>query len=154
MENISAHVSYSEGIVSATGTRRGIDNTPSPEILKVMKGTATGLFEPIRNGIGKPVRIISFYRCPALNKAVGGAKSSQHMTGEAMDLQATSGMSNADLFRYIVAHVKFDQIIWEFGTDNEPAWVHVSLAANGKNRRSIIRAKKVGTKTVYEPFKP
>lgn len=152
MENISKHISYKEGVVSATGKRLGIDNAPPPEILATMKITAEKLFEPLREHFGQPIRIISFYRCPALNKAVGGAKKSDHMLGKAIDVEGTNGVTNADIFRYFKEHdVPCSKVIWEFGTDQEPDWVHISYD-EGNNRRQFLRARKVKGKTVYEPF--
>ncbi len=155
MEKISEHISYQEGTVSATGKRLGIKNDPPDDILATMKITAEKLFEPLRKGIGAPIIIISFYRCPELNKAVGGAKSSQHMTGEAIDIVATGIFTNADLFFYIKnSYLDFDQIIWEFGTDKEPDWVHISYTQKRLNRKQALRAIKLGSgKTVYKPFK-
>lgn len=152
MENISPHISYKEAIVSATGTRLGIDNTPPPEILATMKVTAVKLFEPLREYFGVPLKIVSFYRCPALNKAVGGAKNSSHPKGEAIDVEGTNGISNANIVGYFKGHFpQFDQCIWEFGTDSEPDWVHISYR-EGNNRRQFLRARKVKGKTIYEPF--
>lgn len=152
MENISPHISYKEAIVSATGTRLGIDNTPPTRILAVMMDTAEKLFEPLRRHFGQPMRILSFYRCPALNKAVGGANKSDHMEGRAIDAQGTNGVTNADIFRYFKENdVPCDKIIWEFGTDTEPDWVHMSYR-EGNNRREFLRARKVKGKTIYEPF--
>lgn len=152
MENISKHISYKEGIVSATGTRLGIDNTPPAEILEVMKVTAEKLFEPIREHFGQPIRIISFFRCAALNKAVGGAKNSSHIKGEAIDVQATTGFQNSDIFLYLKnGNLPFDQAIWEFGDGQNPDWVHISYR-EGNNRREFLKAKKVNGKTVYEKF--
>lgn len=156
--NISEHISYAEATVSATGSRKGIKNDPPPETLAVMKVTAEKLFEPIRRHFGVPITILSFYRCPELNKAVGGAKSSQHMTGEALDLQMTSGVTNADLWHWLkVAHASGEidlcQAIWEFGTDDEPDWVHVSYASVTRtNKGEFLRAIKVNGKTKYIPF--
>lgn len=149
MDNISPHISYKEGIVSVTGTRLGIDNTPTPEILATMKVTAVKLFEPLREHFGQPLRIISFYRCPALNSAVGGAKKSSHMNGEAIDVQGINGVTNADIFRYFKYNdVEFDQIIAEFPENGEPQWVHISYRS-GNNRGEMLIAKKDKGRTVY-----
>lgn len=148
MEKISDHISYAEGIVSATGERLGIKNTPPAAVLANMKTTAEKILEPLRSHFGLPIVIISFYRCPALNKAVGGASSSQHMTGEAMDLRATGAVSNADLFEYIKNNLPFDQLIWEFGTDQEPSWVHVSYSS--RPRKNVLKAFKQKGKTIYQ----
>jgi len=154
MENISKHVTYAEAIVSATGSRKGIDNTPTPEALKAMKITAEKLFEPIREHFGVPIRIISFYRCPALNKAVGGAKTSQHMTGEAMDLQMTGGVTNRQLWEWLKSSgIELSQAIYEFGNDENPDWVHVSYSSvTRSNKREFLRAIKVNGKTKYIPY--
>lgn len=150
MENISTHITYKEGVISATGQRLGIGNTPHPAILATMKVTAEKLFEPLREYFGQPIRIISFFRCAALNKAVGGAKNSSHMKGEAIDVEGTNGITNADIFRYFKnGNVDFDQVIWEFGTDQEPDWVHISYR-EGNNRREFLRARKVNGRTIYE----
>lgn len=151
MENISKHISYKEGIVSATGQRLGIDNTPTEKILATMKITGEKLFEPLRAHFGQPIKIISFYRCPALNNAVGGAKKSDHMDGRAIDVEGMNGVTNADIFHYFKnnASVPCFKVIWEFGTDEEPDWVHISYK-EGDNRREFLRARKVKGKTIYE----
>ena len=148
--NISEHMTYAEGTYSFTGKQMSLKNDPSPATLKVMQFTAEKLFEPIRNHFGSPIQILSFYRSPAVNKAVGGAEDSQHVTGEAMDISGTKyGLDNSDIFGYILVNLKFDQLIWEFGTDDEPAWVHVSYSSTGKNRMQVLKAKKVNGKTKY-----
>jgi hypothetical protein len=146
--NISEHVTYQEGIVSATGERLGIVNTPTPAALQNMKDTAKFIFEPLRAHFEQPIQIISFFRGPKLNKAVGGASNSQHMTGEAMDLRGMNGITNAQLFEYIKNNLPFDQLIWEFGDNNEPSWVHVSYSK--RNRKNVLKAEKVNGKTIYK----
>lgn len=149
--NISKHITFSEATKSATGSRLGINNNPSPEIIETMKITAENVFEPLRKKCG-PIRISSFYRSPELNRAVGGAKQSQHMKGEAIDI---SGMkvTNAELFRVACQLEQFDQIIWEFGTLTEPDWIHISFKKDG-NRKQILRATKIGKRTTYVPHRP
>lgn len=148
MDNISTHITYEEATHSATGSLKGLDNTPPAKVLANMQATAEKVFEPLRAHFDKPIHIISFYRSPAVNRAVGGAATSQHMTGEAMDLQHTEGFTNADMFYYIRNHMDFDQLIWEFGTDDEPSWVHVSWSRH-RRRKSVLKAKKVNGRTVY-----
>lgn len=157
MENISQFISYSEAVDSATAIRNGIDNTPSPVILLNMKAVGENVHTPLRKHFGVPIYVTSFYRCPALNKLVGGSTTSQHVLGEAMDIVSrTQGVTNAMLFHWIVANLQFDQIIWEFGTDDEPQWVHVSFKRNGKNRRKKTKAIKAivkgKEKTQYVDF--
>ena len=150
MEKISKHVSYKEATFSQTATRRDIDNTPSEEVLKRMQAVAENIFEPLRAHVGGPIKINSFYRSPLLNTAIGGAKSSQHTRGEAIDIDDTLGnMSNKDMFTFIKDELDFDQIIWEFGDDENPAWVHVSYVSPENNRRRILKASKVNGKTTY-----
>jgi len=150
MKKISKHVSYKEATFSQTATRKDIDNIPSAEILKRMKAVAENIFEPLRAHVGGPIKINSFYRSINLNVAIGGAKSSQHTRGEAMDIDDTFGhMSNKDMFEFIKDELDFDQLIWEFGDDNNPAWIHVSYVSGENNRRRILKASKQQGKTVY-----
>ena len=150
MKKISKHISYKEATFSQTATRKDIDNIPSAEILERMKAVAENIFEPLRAHVGGPIKINSFYRSINLNVAIGGAKSSQHTRGEAMDIDDTFGhMSNKNMFEFIKDELDFDQLIWEFGDDNNPAWIHVSYVSNENNRRRILKASKQQGKTVY-----
>jgi hypothetical protein len=150
MERISKHISYKEATFSQTATRKDIDNTPSEEVLQRMKTVAENIFEPLRAYVGGPIKINSFYRSIMLNTAIGGSKSSQHTRGEAIDIDDTLGcMSNKDMFTFIKDELDFDQLIWEFGDDENPAWVHVSYVSPENNRRRILKASKVNGKTTY-----
>jgi len=147
---ISEHISYKEGVYSITATRRGIDNTPNDEQLNNMELLADKVFEPLRAHVGGPIKINSFFRCPDLNKAIGGSSKSQHCKGQAIDIDDTFGrMSNAEMYHWIKENLDFDQIIWEFGDDDNPAWVHVSYVSDVSNRNRCLRAFKSGGKTVY-----
>jgi len=150
MKKISKHISYKEATFSQTATRKDIDNTPTPEILERMKALADNIFEPLRAYVGGPIKINSFYRSINLNVAIGGAKSSQHTRGEAMDIDDTFGhMSNKEMFEFIKDELDFDQLIWEFGDDDNPAWIHVSYVSNKNNRRRILKAEKQQGSTIY-----
>lgn len=140
MENISKHITYLEAVTSQTAIRKGIDNTPTPGALQNMKLVAQKVFEPLRTHFNIPIRISSFYRSEALNKAVGGSKTSQHRTGEAIDIQGTGTLTNKMIFDYIKDNLVFDQLIWEYGDSKNPAWVHVSFSAK-KNRKQILYIK-------------
>lgn len=142
-DKISEHISYTEAVKSATALNKGIDNTPDEATIKRMKLVAEKVFEPLRNHFGVPIIITSFYRSPALNKAVGGSKSSDHIKGCAMDIDAdVLGMvSNRQLFNYIKDNLQFDQLIWEHGDDKEPAWVHVSYEESG-NKCQVLQTYK------------
>lgn len=137
---ISKHLTLEELITSQTATRKGIDNTPSAQVISNLKLVAEKVFEPLREGLGKPIKISSGYRSPALNKAIGGAKNSQHTTGEALDLQGMGGLKNSEIFNYIKNNLDYSQLIWEYGTDKEPAWVHVSYKKSG-NQKQILYIK-------------
>ena len=150
MENISKHVSYKEATRSNTALRRGIDNIPDVEELENMKLIAEKVFEPLRKFVGGPIKINSFYRSPELNVAIGGSKKSQHCHGQAMDLDDTYGhRSNASMFKYLRYNMDYDQMIWEFGDDNNPNWVHISYVSPQQNRNRCLKAYKENGKTKY-----
>ena len=147
---ISAHVSYKEGVRSRTADRRGLDNTPNESQLKCMKEIAEAVFEPLREWVGGPIKINSFFRGEPVNTAIGGSKYSQHMKGQAMDIDDTFGhKTNAEMYHYIKDNLDFDQLIWEFGDDENPNWIHVSYVAHRENRKKLTIAKKVNGKTKY-----
>ena len=147
---ISKHISYKEGVHSNTAIRRGIDNTPTDDQLYFMEIVAEEVFEPLREWVGGPIKINSFYRCPELNTAIGGSATSQHCKGQAMDIDDTFGKAtNAEMYNFIKEHLDFDQMIWEFGDDDNPAWVHVSYVSAEKNRNRCLKAYKENGKTKY-----
>jgi uncharacterized protein YcbK (DUF882 family) len=141
---ISENITYAEAFKSQQAARLKIKNTTNdPEILKNMKHVADNVFEPIRKHFGLPIGISSFYRSPKLNEAIKGSSSSQHMTGEAIDIDADifGGLTNKEIFDFAKENLEYDQLIWEFGTTKNPSWVHVSLKRNGKNRKQILYIK-------------
>ena len=147
---ISKHISDKEAVYSTTALRRGIDNKPNGEQLGNMKLIAEKIFEPLRSFVGGPIKINSFFRSPELNTAIGGSKTSQHCKGQAMDIDDTFGYkTNAEMYNFIKEHLNFDQMIWEFGDDNNPNWVHVSYVSNEKNRNRCLKAYKDKGKTKY-----
>ena len=147
---ISKHVSYKEGTYSRTGERLDLDNTPNEEQLKCMKEVAENLFEPLREWVGGPIKINSFFRGEPVNTAIGGSKYSQHMKGQAMDIDDTFGhKTNAEMYHYIKDNLDFDQLIWEFGDDKNPNWIHVSYVTHRENRKKLTIAKKINGKTKY-----
>ena len=147
---ISEHVSYKEGVYSTTATRRGIDNVPNDEQLSNMELIAEKVFEPLRKYVGGPIKINSFFRSVKLNKAIGGSSKSQHCKGQAIDIDDTFGVvANSDMYNYIKNNLDFDQLIWEFGDDENPNWVHVSYVSKEDNRNRCLRASKSGGTTLY-----
>ena len=148
---ISKHVSYKEGVYSNTATRRGIDNTPNDEQLNNMELIANEVFEPLRVWVDGPIKINSFFRSPDLNTAIGGSSKSQHCKGQAMDIDDTFGKAtNAEMYHFIKDNLDFDQMIWEFGSDDNPDWVHVSYVSEDDNRRRCLKAYKEKGKTKYK----
>ena len=148
---ISKHISSKEGVYSNTALRRGIKNEPNKEQLANMQLIAEKIFEPLRKYVGGPIKITSFFRCPELNTAIGGSTTSQHCKGQAMDIDDTFGYkTNAEMYVFIKEHLDFDQMIWEFGDDNNPAWVHISYVSPEKNRNKCLKAYKSGGKTKYK----
>ena len=147
---ISKHVSYKEGVYSNTATRLGLKNDPTDVHLENMKLVSEKVFEPLRVHVGGPIKINSFYRGPELNKAIGGSLKSQHCHGQAIDIDDTYGhASNAEMFNYIKANLDYDQMIWEFGTEQNPDWVHVSYVSPDKNRNRCLKAYRENGKTKY-----
>ena len=150
MERISEHISYQEGTRSVTALRLGIDNIPDTYQFTNMQVVAENIFEPLRKWTRGPIKINSFLRVPDLNKAVGGSSSSQHCQGRAIDVDDSYGhKTNAEMFEYIKKHLDFDQMIWEFGDDNNPDWVHVSYVSPDRNRGRCLRAERIDGKTKY-----
>ena len=135
MNQISKHISLNEAIESATALRMGIKNMPNELELEAMKYVAENLFEPIRKWYKKPIKINSFFRCTALNKAVKGSASSQHVKGEAIDISAGNKIENKKIFDYIVSSgLDFDQCINEY----DFTWVHISLKKSGNRKQVLI----------------
>ncbi|MFY8161500.1 MAG: D-Ala-D-Ala carboxypeptidase family metallohydrolase [Candidatus Kapaibacteriota bacterium] len=153
---LSTHLSLAEFIVSDNAKRHGIDNTPTPEHLENAKILANKIFEPIRLKFGKPIYLSSGYRSKLLNGVTKGAsKTSEHCTAEAMDLDQDgrgNHITNKEVFDYIKDNLEFNQLIWEFGTDKNPDWVHASYSANGKQKKQILKAIRVNGKPKYIPY--
>ena len=138
-----------EFIKSDTATKLGIDNTPEGEHLEAAKELFENVVQKVRDHFG-PTVINSGYRCPELNEAVRGSKTSQHCHGEAADIEVP-GVANGDLAQWIVDNLDFDQVILEFYTPGEPSsgWVHVTYKKDGSNRNKALTAAKIDGKTVY-----
>ncbi len=152
---ISQHISEKEATKSITAMRLGLANTPDGNILTNMKSIAENIFEPLRKWVGGPIKINSFYRSEALNKAIGGAskngkQTSQHCFGYAMDIDDIyNHKSNAEMFNYIKENLNFDTMIWEFGDSTNPDWVHISYVSDSVNRNRILKAVRDKGKTKY-----
>ena len=143
MDRISRHITYAESIHSNTAKRRGIDNTPNPTQVENIKLTGEKIFEPLREWVGGPIKINSFFRSPELNTAIGGSKTSQHCKGQALDKDDVYGYkTNAEMYTWVKENLNFDQMIWEFGTDMNPNWVHISYVSEEDNRNRCLKAYK------------
>lgn len=151
MEKISNHITFRESINSYTAKRKGIENIPNEYEITNMYILAHKVFEPLRKWVGGPIKINSFFRSEELNKAIGGSSTSQHCQGRAMDIDDVYGYkTNAEMFNYIKDNLDFDQLIWEFGTDDNPDWVHVSYLSIDGNRKRCLKAYKDKGITKYE----
>jgi uncharacterized protein YcbK (DUF882 family) len=131
---------------SATAERKGINNDPSIQVVKNLTALIEKVLDPLREAYGKPIIVTSGYRCERLNRAVGGAASSQHVKGEAADIRSVQDTpeENKKLFDLIVKlKLPFDQLINEHNYD----WVHVSFGA--RHRRQKLKAVRKNGKTVY-----
>lgn len=148
---LSKNVSLEEFCHSDTAKRNGIDNTIKDAVhLASAKLLSEKVFQKVREHFTVPIHISSGYRSLALNRAIKGASSSQHCRGEAMDLDADryGKITNKQIFDYIKDNLEFDQLIWEFGTDSNPDWVHVSYSS--KNRKQVLKAIKGKKGTIYQ----
>lgn len=128
------HFTIGELCASTTADARGIKNTPMLQETGSLKALADNVLDPLREWYGKPIYVNSGYRCPQLNRMVGGKPTSQHLKGEAADITAGSKEENRKLFDYIKKNLTFDQLIDE----KNFSWVHVSFKRNGENRKQII----------------
>lgn len=151
-DKISKYCTYGEAIASQEATRRGLENIPDEQQLEAMKFVATEVFDKVREFLGKPLRSSSFFRSKTLNqKMPGTSTTSQHSKGEAVDMVCDG--ENKKIFDYIWGNLEFDQLIWEYGTEKEPAWVHCSRVAGRKNRNQVLRCTLgPNKKPVYAAF--
>jgi zinc D-Ala-D-Ala carboxypeptidase len=148
---LSKNLSLAEVVRSESAKRNGVDNTPTPEHLENLKKLANNIFQPIRDHFKKPIIISSGYRSEKLNRLVPGTSiTSQHSQGEALDIDMDgTKITNKQVFDFIKDNLVFDQLIWEFGTDDNPAWVHVSYESTGKQRKQVLKAVKKNNTTKY-----
>ena len=140
-----------EELSASTEARKmDIDNTPTAEAVANLTALVEAVLDPLRTRYGYPIHVSSGYRCPRVNAAVGGKRTSQHVNGEAADIYVGNPKDKAMLFSMIYYLLPFDQLIWERGTDEAPAWVHVSYR-EGNNRRECLRTK---DGIHFYPYKP
>ena len=151
---LSKNLSLAECLKSQTAKRLGISNEPHDDwVVENLRAIAENVFQPLRDGLGVPIYVSSSYRGPELNRAIGGSTRSQHMEGRALDLDADvfGRTTNSKVFEYIRENLEFDQMVWEFGDDDNPDWVHVSYVYDGPNRKRCLKARRDDEgKTYYE----
>lgn len=147
--NLSQHFTLAEMTFSPTAIKKGIDNTPNAQAIRNLTALCEKVLEPLRAHVGGPIKISSGYRCEVLNSLIGGAKSSQHKFGQAVDIDLKDKCAEA--FHWIIENLDYDQIIWEFGNDKQPDWIHVSFSTKG-NRKNALKAIKSNGRTKYIPF--
>ena len=150
---LSKNLTLAEVTKSTTAKRLGIDNTPDDWVTENLRQVALNVFQPLRDSFGCPIYVSSGYRSAELNTAIGGSARSQHVEGRALDLDADvyGGCTNSQIFNWIKENVDFDQLIWEFGDDDNPDWVHVSYVYDGINRKRCLKAcRDDNGKTYYE----
>ena len=135
---------------SQTATRKGIDNTPSPEHQENLKLLCEAVLQPVREHFGRVVTVTSGYRSPELCTAIGSKITSQHAKGEAADFEIF-GVSNKELADYIHQNLDYDQLILEYWKESDPnsGWVHCSYR-EGDNRKQYLKAYKENGSTKYE----
>lgn len=138
-QELSKHFKLSEFTKSSTASARKIDNTPSLDVISNLQQLCINVLEPLREHFNCPIVIGSGYRCPALNKAVGGVTNSQHMTGEACDIHLPDEATGKKWFTWLMDQ-SFDQLIWEKSTPSSTHhWIHVSYKQSGKLRQHVIQ---------------
>jgi len=153
---IGKYLTLEECCKSATALRLGIDNKPNQQQIIALNTLTVNIYDKCCEKFLVKIPVVSGFRSKALNDAISGSsQSSQHMRGEAFDLDLDgtfNGVNNAQLFEYIHSHLSFDQLIWEFGTEKSPAWIHVSYDVSGKNRKNVFYSAKNNGKVHYKPF--
>ena len=151
---LSKNLSLAEVVRSESAKRNDVDNTPTAAHIENLKKLANNVFQPIRDHFKKPILISSGYRSEKLNRLVPGTSiTSQHSQGEALDIDMDgTKITNKQVFDFIKDNLVFDQLIWEHGTDANPAWVHVSYESSGKQRKQVLKAVKKNNTTKYIPY--
>lgn len=150
---LSENLDLSEVTRSESAKRNNISNTPTPEHIENLKALAEKIFQPIRDHFKKPIRISSGYRSKELNAKVGGSATSQHSKGQAIDLDNDgTDITNRQIFDFVKDNLPFDQLIYEFGNNDNPNWVHISYNRNGQQRGQVLKAYKLNGQTKYFPY--
>ena len=151
---LSKHLSLNEATRSRTATKNGISNQPNDTQLHSLIVLADNVFEPLREHVAGPIYVSSAFRSEGLNTRIGGSKTSQHCKGQAIDIDDTYGSAtNAMMFQYVYENLDFDQLIWEYGDEKNPDWVHVSYISEEENRNQTLKVSRATGKAVYSFWK-
>lgn len=150
---LTKNFSLSELIEAGSARRLGYDEQFNPpiDVVNNLSLLAKHVLQPLREAIGHPITVTSGYRSPRVNKSVGGAKNSEHVLGKAADIQLVIDGKNRNqlLFDTVLKlNLPFRQMIDEFGSEKEPAWIHISYS-EGDNKKECLGARKVNGKTIY-----
>jgi zinc D-Ala-D-Ala carboxypeptidase len=152
MNNISKYITYEEAIRSHNAKKLGIENKPNEGELVNMQLVGQRIFDIVREHFGIRIYIPSFFRCKSLNKKTPGASiTSEHVQGKAIDIdgQVYGGVTNFEIFNYIKDNLEYNQLIWEFGNDNEPDWVHVSYNYSYNKKQVLKSIRGIDNKIQY-----
>lgn len=147
MTRLSKYFTIQEMSASELAVRKNINNDPDQESLENLKSLCLDVLDPVRELLRAPIHINSGYRNKDVNKAIGGASTSQHVKGQAADIVPQSIDLKWAYEQIMNSSIEFDQLIFEFGQ-----WIHISYVKGGKNRRECLRAYKANGKTVYQSF--
>lgn len=142
--NIGKYTTLERLCKSQMAERHGIDNKPDAVQLANLKVLIEKVYDPICDHFQRAITVSSCFRSPVLNSLIGGARNSQHTTGEAIDLDCDGDgtpITNNAVFYWLFNHSDFDQLIWEGGNDVSPSWVHISYNTTGKNRKQVLKMK-------------
>lgn len=150
---LSKNFSLSELIEAGSARRLGLDEQFNPplDVVNNLQQLAKHVLQPLREAVGHEITVTSGYRSPKVNKAVGGSKTSDHLEGKAADIQLWINGENKNQLLYdtiLKLNLPFKQMIDEFGTESEPAWIHIAYDKNN-NKRECLRARKINGRTVY-----
>ena len=153
---LSNNFSLKEMTASQTADRHGISNNPSEDHMDNLKKLCENVLQKVRDHYGKVVSVSSGYRSPELCVKIGSSMKSQHAKGQAADFEIF-GVPNAELAKWIVENLDYDQLILEYHKSEEPnsGWIHCSYKSPTDNRKQTLRAfRNDAGKTQYEEYKP
>ena len=134
--NLTKNFTLEELLHSDYGEVHNIENLATDDVVYNLTALAQDILQPLRDLYGKPIKINSGYRCKQINDAVGSKDTSQHLKGQAADLDCDD---NKKLYKLIVDNLDYDQLISESGTIDNPKWIHVSYKPHGRNRNQELR---------------